>query len=123
MKRYVSAGCTLVSLAISISLSTSAFAHVVPGINGGNVRYVKCGASRQGGDVKYYESSRDVWTYLDQNGYSGTAKKVQHDQWSVYLRDNQGADVQLDMDKETCTWRKGDNIRSYSILDADDTTE
>lgn len=123
MKRYVSAGCTLVTLATSIALSTAAFAQVAEGVNGSNARYVKCGASEQGGEVEYSDSGEEAWTYLDQNGHSGTAEEVKHDEWSVYLHDDQDADVVLDLHKKTCTWSKDDNVRSYSVLEADDTAE
>jgi len=123
VRTYLSAGCALVTLAASIALPAAAFAEVSPDINGLNVRYVKCGASEQGGEVEYSESDKEVWTYLDQNGHSGTADEVQHDEWSVYLHDDQDAEVVLDMYKKTCTWSKDDNVRSYTVLEAGDTAE
>ena len=117
MKKYLSTGGAFAILATSAVLSTAAFAQVAPGVTGPNVHYVKCGESQQGGQVQYADSGNKVWTYLDQNGYSGTAKEDTRDQWSVYLNDDQGARVTLDMWKKTCTWSKPGNLRSYTALD------
>lgn len=55
-----------------------------------------------------------------QRGHTGTAEEVKRDEWSVYLHDDQDADVVLDMHTKTCTLSKDDNVRSYSVLKAAD---
>jgi len=119
MKRYVSAGCTLVTLATSIALSTAAFAQVLEGVNGSNVLRVDCGDSDQGREISYLGNGIKGWIYI-QRGHTGTAEEVNRDEWSVYLHDDQDADVVLDMHTKTCTLSKDDNVRSYSVLRAAD---
>jgi hypothetical protein len=118
MKKCLSTVGAFAILATSAVLSTAAFAQVAPGVTGPNVHYVKCGESQQGGQVQYADSGNKAWTYLDQNGYSGTAKEVNRDQWSVLLVDDQDAEVTLNMWEKTCTWNKAGNVRSYKVLDA-----
>jgi len=86
-------------------------------LKGGDVHYVLCGESKQGGNVQYSSAGGENWEYLDANGTKGKAKETDHDEWSVYLKDNQNADVQIDMFKKTCKWsKKGSQTRDYKIM-------
>jgi len=113
---------------LSLGLTDVSLAQVAPGVNGSNVHFVKCGASKQGGQVQYAEAGAGRWVSLDQNTAHGTARERNRDQWSVYLFDDQGALVQLDMWQKTCSWipNRGaaspDESRFYRVLRAETLT-
>ena len=89
-----------------------------PPVNGANLHYALCGGKPQFGSVQYADIGGGVWGYLDHNFAYGTARIKGRDEWSVYLVDDQGADVQVDLFKKTCTWSKQSNTRSYLVMNA-----
>jgi len=92
-------------------------AQQAPQIKGANVTYAQCGGvPGQFGNAQYSDDGKGIWSYLDQNQASGKAQFKGRDEWSVYLVDDQGANVQIDLWKKTCTWSKGSNPRVYKLL-------
>ena len=85
---------------------------------GANVLFAQCeGVPNQFGNVVYVFTNAKKWAYADQNGYMGTADVKGRDEWSIYLKDNQQADVQIDLCTKKCIWSKaGSSKREYKLV-------
>jgi len=111
----------MLSVAISSVLAFSqANAQQFGEVKGANVRFAQCqGVAGQFGNAVYVFTDANKWAYADQNGYMGTADVKGRDEWSVYLKDNQQADVQIDLWTKKCTWSKaGSSKREYKLVNA-----
>jgi len=103
---------------LSMQANAQAPTQAAPQIKGANATYAQCGGiPGQFGNAQYSDAGGGMWAYLDQNQAGGKAQFKGRDEWSVYLADDQGANVQIDLWKKTCTWSKaGASQRVYRLL-------
>ena len=109
------------SVAISAVFAFSqANAQQISQIKGANVLFAQCeGVPNQFGNAVYVFTNAKKWAYADQNGYMGTSDVKGRDEWSIYLKDNQQADVQIDLWTKKCIWSKaGSSKREYKLVNA-----
>jgi hypothetical protein len=90
-------------------------AHAAPLVTGENVHFVRCG-SEQFGETQYADAGDDHWVYLVSNMAHGNAKVNGRDKGAIYLTNDEGAKVVLDLGKKVCSWTLGDNQRITKVV-------
>jgi hypothetical protein len=100
--------CTLLAL---VCFAPIVFAQGSNGSNdevkGRNVHYVQC-RDDKGHAQQYSQVSATQWAFFNKAGQSKSYAETDRDEWSVYLRNDAGLTVQLDLFQKTCTVRSAE---------------